>query len=121
MARKKNMVREAEKYAQYLIWEATGGAMGREPPRPKNVKEEEFKIDFNTKRALLDSMIKLIGMKSKVDPVEEDEDGIETYKSMLNGSGETDSRGTADPSAGSSPVASAIRPGTNGHAADFLE
>ena len=121
MARKRNMLREAEKYAQFLLWEATGGSMGREPVKGKDKKEDEFKVDFGTKRALLDSMIKLIGIKQKVDPEEEDEDGIASYKELLNaGSGESIERRTSEPPAvNGSPPTSAVH--GNGRVADFLE
>ncbi|MGB6501650.1 MAG: hypothetical protein WBG19_09710 [Thermoplasmata archaeon] len=125
MARKQNMLRQAERYSQYLLWEATGGAMGKEPVRAKAAKEGEFALDFQTKRALLDSMIKLIGIKSKVEPEDQEEDGIETYRELLRdttGSNTNGSRGDPAPSeAGSSP-APAIHGQPNGAGThDFLE
>lgn len=124
MARKRNMLRDVEKYAQMLLHEATGGAIGREPIRAKSTKDGEFSVDFGTKRALLDSMIKLLTVKSKVDPEDEDADGVETYKEMLrnDGSGEDRRTGDSEPPTASSSTASAILPRANGHAAsDFLE
>jgi len=126
MARRKNLIKEAERYSQFLLFEATGGAMGRAPLRSKSKdaeKDDGFKIDFQTKRALLDSMIKLASVRSKVDPEDDDEDGIESYRELLrdDGSGENLNGRTSEPPATGSS-APAIRSGANGHAAsDFLE
>jgi hypothetical protein len=122
MARKRNLIREAERYSQFLLFEATGGAMGREPVRGKSAKEGEFPIDFQTKRALLDSLIKLASVKAKVSPEDEDEDGIAAYKEMLNvGSGTDRDTGIAEPPAAGNPAAPPIHGHSNGRATDFLE
>lgn len=115
MARRRNIVKDAERYSQYLLYEATGGAMGREPPKSKNGNPDpEFKVDFNTKRALLDSLIKLATIKNKVDPADE-EDGIETYREMLNGGAATDRGITPEAALGAAILSGKS---ANGHAKD---
>lgn len=122
MARRRNMLRDVERYAQMLLHEATGGAIGREPVRAKSAKEGEFLVDFGTKRALLDSMIKLLTVKSKVDPEEEEDDGIQSYKEMLNvGSGENLDGRVANPPETGGGLTPPVHGNANGHATDFLE
>ncbi len=88
MTKKRNLLSQSERYAEYLLFEATGGTMGREPKKTEEVNSNVSTLDFNDKRAFLDTLIKLVSIKNKVDP-EDESSGIEDFKEMLNGSGKT--------------------------------
>lgn len=95
MARKKRdrLNFAAEELALALLFDATGGTVGKQRI-PKDGVVREVKVSFQDRRALLDSIVKLIEKRHKMNPEEEEVDGIEAYKDMLNGtSGESGDRG----------------------------
>lgn len=84
----------AEELALALLFDASGGSIGRAKP-PKDGIAKEINVSFQDRRALLDSVVKLIEKRHKMSPEEEEPDGIQTYKEMLNGTGgESRDRGT---------------------------
>ncbi len=79
----------AEEFAMTLIYEATSGKVGR-ARLPIKEGEEVNPISFRDRRALLDSVTKLLGAQKE--PDDEEETGINSFKERLRG-GES---GTAD-------------------------
>jgi hypothetical protein len=77
----------AEQLALQLLFVASGGNVGRAQAPTKEGVVEEINISFQDRRALLDSVTKLIEKRHKMNPEEEPEDGINAYKEMLNGTG----------------------------------
>ena len=94
----------AERYAKRLLSEATGGKIGGEV----DPSETPSGIDFKDRRALLDTIVKLL--KEKNSAAEEDESSMGAFKEMMNGinSGEDDGGGDTPPSAPSSPAGASI-------------
>lgn len=89
---RKGLARYAEAFAASLLWEASGGSIGK--GKPSVEKQEGMpEVSFRDRRALLDSITKLLS--SQGPPTEEDdEDGIDSFRERLNGrSGEIE-RGT---------------------------
>lgn len=85
----------SEALAMSLLFDATEGRMGKAPNPLKEGIIAPPPIEFKDKRALLDSITKLMQLKHTVDPEEEPEDGLSSYRERLNGSfdTETGSRG----------------------------
>lgn len=99
MSKRPRFLKLAEKYAEYLLFEATDGSIGREKKKLNSANERP--LDFNEKRALLDSLIRLVGVKNKVDP-EEDESDFDSFKEIMNGDGRKIKSGGASASNDSS-------------------
>ena len=85
--RKKSGLRHAaEVFALSLLFEASGGSIGRVPKVQEGNTVKAPDMAFSDKRALLDSMTKLITLSHKVDPVEEEEtDGLSAARERLHG------------------------------------
>src|ERR1700679_2015726 len=85
----------AEQLALQLLFAATGGNFGKAQCPTKDGVVGEINISFQDRRALLDSVTKLIERRHKMSPEEEPAGGIQSYKEMLNGTGrESGDRGT---------------------------
>jgi hypothetical protein len=78
--KRKNLQAYAEEFAISLLYEASGGKIGK----VKSAEKSEYNMSFHDRRALLDSMTKLMALKHKIEP-EEEEDGIASYREQLNG------------------------------------
>lgn len=84
---RKDSLTSARKYAEILLYEASGGSMGKAPDSLKTTE-----MTFGEKRGLLDSLIKIATLEHKVTP-ESDESGFDIIKKGLsnasaeNGSG----------------------------------
>lgn len=84
----------AEEFAASLIYEASGGSIGR--GKPQNAGDEkENSVSFRDRRALLDSITKLLS--NQKDPSDDDEDGISTYREHLRGGDSGTTSGGTDP------------------------
>lgn len=66
---KKNLMGYVERYAAYLLYEASGGAVGIQ--RPNKNDGSIVEMSFSDKRALLDSTTRLLHVKHRIDPKEE--------------------------------------------------
>lgn len=73
----------AEKFAMHLLFEASSGSVGRAPYIKEGQEKPELPMSFHDRRSLLDSVTKLIAMKHKIDP-EEEEDGISGFRERLH-------------------------------------
>lgn len=88
MARKKRKIkrglsRAADAFALYLLFEASGGKVGKSPITEGEKEPVENPISFRDRRALLDSVTKLLaGEPPNTDG--EEEDGIESFRERLN-------------------------------------
>lgn len=78
----KNLMSYTEKYAISLLSEATGGRIG--PSEPQNVGTDG--MQFSDKRALLDSLTRLLAIKHRIDP-EQEETTFMSMREELNGAG----------------------------------
>lgn len=91
-----NLLNLSEKFAISLLSEATSGTLG--PKKSKVVAET--KIDFKDRRALLDTITKLLMAKNKLDP--EDQSGLDNFRGILNdgdeSGGESGDRGNSSSS-----------------------
>lgn len=76
----------AEQLALALLFEATNGKLGRDRPLPEGTEKKEINVSFQDRRALLDSIVKLIEKRHKMKPEDDEPDGIAQYRSALNGS-----------------------------------
>ena len=84
----------AEQMALDLMFEATNGRIGKQRPFPEGVEPKEVNVSFTDRRALLDSVVKLMAKRHDMAPDDEEPDGIESFRSALNGpSGESGDRG----------------------------
>jgi hypothetical protein len=82
MARsRRDTLGKARLYSDLLLYQATGGAIGKAPKG--DIKEPEG-ITFGEKRGLLDSLIKIATMESKVE--EPPESPFELMRRNTNGS-----------------------------------
>jgi hypothetical protein len=92
--RRKVLCDYAEDFALSLLFEASGGKVGRIRAVSEKDKDTENPVSFKDRRALLDSVTKLLAAQK---PSEDDEeDGLSSYREHLRGnSGETESG--ADP------------------------
>ena len=91
--RRKGLDVMAEEFAAYLLYEASSGRVGK----GKAIEPEtENPISFKDRRALLDSVTKLLGAQR--DPEDGEEDGISSFREHLRGgdSGEIDSGADSD-------------------------
>lgn len=81
--RRKSTLAKARKYSDFLLYQATGGSMGKE-----FVAKEGFedKTDFGDKRGLLDSLIKIAQLESKDKADEEPESQFDRIQRGVNGS-----------------------------------
>lgn len=99
MARKRRdyLSRGAEELALALMWEASGGTIGKIRKLPEGIETKAQNVSFSDRRSLLDSVVKLIAKRHDMAPDDEPEDGINAYKDMLNGSasGESGNRGAS--------------------------
>ena len=94
---KRGLSRAADAYAMLLLWDASGGKVGRAPALKEGEEPVENPISFRDRRALLDSVTKLLaGEPSNTD--EEEEDGIASFRERLNDG----NRGTTEPGDGDS-------------------
>ena len=85
----------AEQMALALMFEASGGTIGKIRTPKEGQAKMEINVSFQDRRALLDSVVKLIEKQHKMSPEDQEPDGIQTYKEMLNGTGgESRDRGT---------------------------
>jgi hypothetical protein len=85
----------AEQLALALLFDASGGTIGKAPVSKEGQPKVEINVSFTNRRALLDSVVKLIAKRHDMSPDEEPEDGIQSMKEMLNGTGgESRDRGT---------------------------
>lgn len=80
----------ARKYSDFLLYQATGGSMGKE-----FLKKEGFEdtTDFGDKRGLLDSLIKIAQLESKNKEGDEPESAFAQIQRNLNGSKIADNAG----------------------------
>lgn len=80
MSRKrKDDLEIAKKFRDLLLWEITGGNMGKRPENP--VKKEV--ATFGEKRGFLDSMIKIAALERK-EGDEGEESGFDLIRSQMN-------------------------------------
>lgn len=82
--KRKDLAAFAEEFAIALLFEASNGSIGRIKALPEGVEKPELTMSFHDRRALLDSMTKLVAMKRRTEP-EDEEDGIASYREQLNG------------------------------------
>lgn len=87
----KDALKKAKWYSDILLFEATGGTMGK--PLHDDAKPREG-MTFAEKRGLLDSLIKIAGLDFKVNP-EEEESVFDTIKRNKEDASKA-SRGEAD-------------------------
>lgn len=85
----------AEQMALALLFEASGGTIGKIRAPKEGEEKKEINVSFQDRRALLDSVVKLMAKRHDMAPDEPDEpDGIQNYKDILNGiGGESRDRG----------------------------
>jgi hypothetical protein len=79
---KKTLMTHTEKFAVQLLYEATGGTIGKSGPQ--NIDG----MQFSDKRALLDSLTRLLAIKHRIDPEEEKSDFM-SMREELNGASRT--------------------------------
>lgn len=92
---KRGLTRVADQFAMSLIFEATGGKIGRVPQAEESVSAVVNPVSFRDRRALLDSVTKLLaGQPSEVGT--EEEDGIDDFRKRLEDDGGTPERGDSD-------------------------
>ena len=85
----------AEEFALSLIYEASSGKVGKVKDSSK--PEDDNPVSFRDRRALLDSVTKLLGAQPD-ENTEEDEDGLSILQGRLNdGNSGTAERGASDP------------------------
>lgn len=96
---KRGLSRAADAFAMALIWEASGGTVGREPVKKEGQEPVENPVSFRDRRALLDSVTKLLA--GEPPPTDDDEeDGIASFRERLNdGDSGAPERGDGDPDA----------------------
>lgn len=85
--RQSGMLHNAQKYTEYLLYEATGGSIGKQLKSKESGEVIENNLTFPEKRALLESMLKLAALENKLAPEEEDS-ALDHIRRELNGSGE---------------------------------
>lgn len=103
MSKRRDLTLAAEKFAFLLLSEATDGKIGgtKDPSASKN------SIDFKDRRALLDTITKLLKEKNAREP-EDDTSSLGKFKEMMDDAehgGETGSGGDSSPPP-SSPASS---------------
>jgi len=76
----KDALKKAKFYSDILLFEATGGSMGK--PLAEDAKPPEG-MTFAEKRGLLDSLIRIAGLDHKVNP-EDEESVFDTIKRNKN-------------------------------------
>ena len=77
--KKRDLQRYAEAFALDLISQATGGRLGRKSASSEDDKENP--VSFKDRRALLDSVTKLLAAQKA--PEEEDESGVNNFRERL--------------------------------------
>ncbi len=80
-SRRKGLASFAEEFAISLLFEASGGKIGRVRAKKEGEEEKDSQVSFRDRRALLDSMTKLLGAQGA--PEDDDEDGIESFRERL--------------------------------------
>lgn len=96
----------AEKLALQLLFVASGGNVGAAQAPAKDGTMHEINVSFGDRRALLDSVTKLIEKNHKMKPEDDEPDGIQTAREMLNGAGrESGDRGIGAPETASGSLA----------------
>lgn len=94
---KRGLQRAADVFALALMYEASGGTVGRAPALKEGEEAKENPVPFKERRALLDSVTKLLAGQPPSDD-DSDEDGISDFRSRLNDDGDSgESSGGADP------------------------
>ena len=91
--RKRGLQSFAEEFAISLLFEASGGKIGRVRAVKEGAEVVDSQVSFRDRRALLDSMTKLLSAQDA--PEEDDEDGIADFRERLNEPSGED-RGGAD-------------------------
>lgn len=90
----KNLMSYTEKYAISLLSEATGGRIG--PVQPQKVDSEpqvtSDGMQFSDKRALLDSLTRLLAIKHRIDPEQEESTFMDMREELNGASRETKGR-----------------------------
>lgn len=110
---KKDTLTLAKNYAEFLLYQATGGSMGKEPKTVDGEKAAET-ATFAEKRGLLDSLIKISSLERK-DTDGEDESIFEALRSKASDSAKSGSkRNPWGTSVESSPDIEDGEPGTDG-------
>ena len=93
---KRGLARAADKFAMLLIWEASGGKIGIAPTTQAAEEPVENPVSFRDRRALLDSITKLLGDQPEENT--EEEDGLDEMRKRLSDdrNGGTLAGGTGD-------------------------
>ncbi len=86
MARRSRTILNAQKFMQQLLYEASGGSIGKSPEKKDGVGEG---IEWKDKRALLDTILKMYQLEEKLKPEDEDDMGLDYLRGQLHGSTET--------------------------------
>lgn len=98
---KSGLAKVADEFAMALIYEASGGTIGRvraavkvDMDTPAEEKGENS-VSFRDRRALLDSVTKLLGAQPD-DKEDEDIDGIASFREALGGGNSREAKRRAD-------------------------
>jgi len=83
---KRGLQRAADAFAMALIFEASGGRVGRAPALKEGETPVENPVSFRDRRALLDSVTKLLaGQPAEGD---EEESGVDYFRDRLKDDGD---------------------------------
>ena len=82
-------LKDAQKFYQFLLYEATSGSLGQAP----NVSDKPQSMTFGEKRGLLDSIIKVAALQRQVAGDVEEESPFEAIRKQINASREDGDRG----------------------------
>ena len=75
---------KARKYSDFLLYQATGGTIGKPPKSSPNDFTSQGEMTMGEKRGLLDSLIKIAAMEGKFE--EPPDSAFDLIKRGLNGS-----------------------------------
>lgn len=92
---RKNLLSYTEKYAEVLLYEATGGKIGSPNTQHVGTEPQIDGMQFSDKRALLDSLTRLLAIKHRIDP-EQEESEFMSMREQLNDAGRKTSGGALD-------------------------
>jgi hypothetical protein len=102
MARKRNAsLEKVKKYSDFLLYEATGGTMGKPLERKADIPND---IEFSDKRSLLESLLKIAQLEAK-DKEENDtgEGEFDRIRNEINASSANKHKGNDAGASGGTP------------------
>lgn len=78
---KKGLIEQVEGFALQLLYSASGGTQGVKPRRTSDPTLPA--VELKEQKAIFDSLMKLVAVKHKVDPEEEDVSGLADIKKRM--------------------------------------